>query len=92
MELSHLRYFQMIAQSGSLTAAARVLKISQPTLTVAVQNLAKILDATLTLANQKGFAAMSLRELRAPILLGLVSAVMTLAFLAAAKNCSRVTM
>ena len=25
MELSHLRYFQTIAQSGSLTAAARVL-------------------------------------------------------------------
>jgi AcrR family transcriptional regulator len=32
---------------------------------VAVQNLAKILDATLALANQKGFAAMSLRELSA---------------------------
>jgi AcrR family transcriptional regulator len=32
---------------------------------VAVQNLMKILDATLALANQKGFAAMSLRELSA---------------------------
>jgi TetR/AcrR family transcriptional regulator, cholesterol catabolism regulator len=32
---------------------------------VAVQNLTRILDATLALANQKGFAAMSLRELSA---------------------------
>lgn len=33
--------------------------------TVAVQNLSRILDATLALANKKGFAAMSLRELSA---------------------------
>ncbi len=33
--------------------------------TVAVQNLMKILDATLALANKKGFAAMSLRDLSA---------------------------
>jgi AcrR family transcriptional regulator len=32
---------------------------------VAVKNLAKILDATLALANRKGFAAMSLRDLSA---------------------------
>lgn len=32
---------------------------------VAVQNLMKILDATLSLANKKGFAAMSLRDLSA---------------------------
>jgi TetR/AcrR family transcriptional regulator, cholesterol catabolism regulator len=32
---------------------------------VAVQNLMKILDATLALANKKGFAAMSLRDLSA---------------------------
>lgn len=32
---------------------------------VAVQNLMKILDATLSLANRKGFAAMSLRDLSA---------------------------
>jgi molybdate transport repressor ModE-like protein len=54
VELSHLRYFQMIAQSGSLTAAARVLKISQPTLTVAVQHLEENLGTTLLLRSRSG--------------------------------------
>ena len=54
MELSHLRYFQTIAQSGSLTAAARVLKISQPTLTVAVQNLEEQLGTKLLLRGRSG--------------------------------------
>jgi molybdate transport repressor ModE-like protein len=54
MELSHLRYFQTIAQSGSLTAAARVLKISQPTLTVAVQHLEEQLGTKLLLRGRSG--------------------------------------
>jgi len=54
MELSHLRYFQTIAQSGSLTAAARVLKISQPALTVAVQHLEENLGTTLLLRSRSG--------------------------------------
>ena len=54
MELSHLRYFQTIAQSGSLTAAARVLKISQPTLTVAVQNLEEQLGTKLLPRGRSG--------------------------------------
>lgn len=54
MELSHLRYSQTIAQSGSLTAAARVLKISQPTLTVAVQHLEEQLGTKLLLRGRSG--------------------------------------
>jgi DNA-binding transcriptional LysR family regulator len=44
----------MIARSGSLTAAARALKISQPTLTVAVQNLEENLGTTLLLRSRSG--------------------------------------
>lgn len=54
MDLSHLRYFQAIAHHGSLTAAARVLKISQPTLTVAVQNLEERFGTTLLLRSRSG--------------------------------------
>ena len=47
MELNHLRYFVTIVQCGSLTAAARVLRVSQPALSVAVQNLEERLGTTL---------------------------------------------
>src|SRR5215470_3828684 len=54
VDLSHLRYFQTIAQCGSMTAAARVLKVSQPTLTVAVKNLEEKLGTTLLLRSRSG--------------------------------------
>lgn len=47
LDLVHLRYFQVIARCGSLTAAARELRVSQPTLTHAVQSLEAQLRTTL---------------------------------------------
>jgi DNA-binding transcriptional LysR family regulator len=47
VDLAQLRYFQSIAQCGSFTAAARSLKVSQPTLTVAVKHLEEELRTTL---------------------------------------------
>jgi DNA-binding transcriptional LysR family regulator len=54
MDLTHLRYFQTIATCGSLTAAARVLRVSQPTLTVAMHNLEERLGTTLLLRERTG--------------------------------------
>ena len=54
MDLTQLRYFQAIAQSGSMSAAARVLRVSQPSLTVAVQNLESELKTTLLLRDRRG--------------------------------------
>ncbi|MFP2924592.1 LysR family transcriptional regulator [Pyxidicoccus sp. 3LG] len=47
MDLLHLRYFQSIASSGSMSAAARALGVSQPTLTVAIRHLEEHLGTTL---------------------------------------------
>ncbi len=54
MDLNHLRYFQAIATSGSITAAAKALHVSQPTLTVAMQNLEERLATTLLLRDRSG--------------------------------------
>src|ERR1700677_4501972 len=54
MDLAQLRYFQGIAQHGSFTAAARVLKVSQPTLTVAVKHLEEELRTTLFHRSREG--------------------------------------
>ncbi|MFO0761675.1 MAG: LysR family transcriptional regulator [Byssovorax sp.] len=54
MDLAHLRYFQAIAKRGSMTAAARDLNLSQPTLTVAVRNLEEKLGTKLFLRNRSG--------------------------------------
>lgn len=54
MDLAHLRCFQSIAHCGSLTAAARALKVSQPTLTVAVKNLEEQLGTTLLHRSREG--------------------------------------
>src|SRR5689334_12730954 len=54
VDLAHLRYFQAIAHNGSMTAAARVLKVSQPTLTVAVRNLEERFGTTLLLRSRSG--------------------------------------
>lgn len=47
MELTQLRYFQVIVCEGTMTAAARVLGVSQPTLSVAIRNLEEELDTKL---------------------------------------------
>jgi molybdate transport repressor ModE-like protein len=54
LDLTHLRYFQAVAESGSLTAAAKKLKVSQPTLTVAMKNLEERLGTTLLLRSRSG--------------------------------------
>ena len=59
VDLNHLRYFQTIAQCGSMTAAARVLRVSQPTLTVAMKNLEERLGTTLLLRNRSGVSLTS---------------------------------
>jgi molybdate transport repressor ModE-like protein len=62
VDLSHLRYFQRIAECGSMTAAARALKVSQPTLTVAVKNLEERLGTTLLLRSRSGVTLTSTGE------------------------------
>jgi DNA-binding transcriptional LysR family regulator len=54
MELIHLRYFQAVATCGSLTAAAKMLRLSQPSLSVAMQNLEARLGTTLLLRDRNG--------------------------------------
>jgi molybdate transport repressor ModE-like protein len=54
VDLRDLRYFAAIAQSGSMTAAAKALHVSQPTLTVAMQNLEEQLKTTLFVRERSG--------------------------------------
>jgi molybdate transport repressor ModE-like protein len=54
LDLAQLRYFQAIARCGSFTAAAKSLKVSQPTLTVAVKNLEESLRTTLFHRSREG--------------------------------------
>jgi molybdate transport repressor ModE-like protein len=54
LELKQLRYLQAISESGSLTAAARALGVSQPTLTVAVRQLEVAFGTTLFLRDRSG--------------------------------------
>jgi DNA-binding transcriptional LysR family regulator len=54
MDLRDLRYFAAIADSGSMTGAARALHVSQPTLTVAMQNLEEELGTQLLLRERSG--------------------------------------
>lgn len=54
MDLRDLRYFAAIAASGSMTAAARSLRVSQPTLTVAMQNLESELSTQLLNRERSG--------------------------------------
>jgi molybdate transport repressor ModE-like protein len=54
VDIVQLRYFQAIARCGSFTAAARSLKVSQPTLTVAVKNLEENLRTTLFHRSREG--------------------------------------
>lgn len=63
MDLLHLRYFQVIASSGSMSAAARALGVSQPTVTVAVRHLEEELGTTLFHREHSGVRLTSTGEL-----------------------------
>lgn len=54
MDLKDLRYFAAIAESGSMTAAAKNLHVSQPTLTVAMQSLEEHLKTQLFVRERSG--------------------------------------
>jgi molybdate transport repressor ModE-like protein len=54
MDLTQLRYFTAIAECGSMTAAARLLRVSQPTVTMAVKNLEEELKTTLFTRGRSG--------------------------------------
>ncbi len=54
MELTPLRYFAAVARHGSITAAAHELRVSQPSLTVAIHKLEEELGATLLLRDHRG--------------------------------------
>lgn len=54
MELANLRYFREVARLGSMTAAARSLGLSQPTLSVAVRQLEVELSSTLLQRHRGG--------------------------------------
>ena len=54
MDFKDLRYFTAIAESGSMTAAAKSLHVSQPTLTVAMQNLEEQLKTQLFVRERSG--------------------------------------
>jgi len=53
-DLGPLRYVQNIVSGQSMTAAARELRVSQPTLSAAVQGLERRLRTTLFLRNPRG--------------------------------------
>lgn len=54
IELTPLRYFREVVRQGSLSAAARALGVSQPTLTAAVKSLEERLGTTLLLRDSRG--------------------------------------
>src|SRR5687768_320291 len=54
MDLTQLRYFRAIAQASNISAAARTLSVSQPSLTVALQKLEAELKTTLFLRDRQG--------------------------------------
>ncbi len=54
MDLNQLRYFRAIAHAGNMTGAARSLRVSQPTLSVAVKQLEAHLGTTLFLRHSAG--------------------------------------
>lgn len=59
MDPTHLRYFVAVAGHGSMSAAARALKVRQPTLSVAIKNLEEDLGATLLHRDSRGVSLTS---------------------------------
>lgn len=55
MDIRQLEYFRTVANSGSLTKAARLLLVSQPTITVALQKLENEVGVSLFDRSQKQF-------------------------------------
>lgn len=54
LDVTQLRYFREVVRLGSMSAAARALRVSQPTLSVAVRQLEESLGATLLLRHRGG--------------------------------------
>lgn len=54
MDLVHLRYFRVIAETGNLTGAAKKLGVAQSTLTSAVKRLEEHLETQLLLRSSRG--------------------------------------
>jgi DNA-binding transcriptional LysR family regulator len=54
MNLTDLRYFQMIARCGNITGASRLLGVQQPSLSVAMQRLEAETGTTLLLRDRSG--------------------------------------
>jgi DNA-binding transcriptional LysR family regulator len=59
MHLTDLYYFQTIARCGNITSAARLLRMQQPTLTVAMQRLEAEVGTTLLLRDRSGVSLTS---------------------------------
>ncbi len=60
--LDHLRYFQAVARCGSLSAAARVLQISQPSLTALIKQLEESFGTRLLVRLRTGVSLTSTGE------------------------------
>ncbi|MGZ6125300.1 MAG: LysR family transcriptional regulator [Myxococcales bacterium] len=60
--LEHLRYFQAVARCGSLSAAARVLQISQPGLTAVIKQLEESFGTRLLVRLRTGVTLTSTGE------------------------------
>ena len=60
--LEHLRYFQTVARCGSLSAAARVLQISQPGLTAVIKQLEESFGTRLLVRLRTGVSLTSTGE------------------------------
>ena len=54
MTLQQLRYVTAVAETGTISGAAKVLFISQPSLTAAIQELEKEMDITIFLRTNRG--------------------------------------
>jgi DNA-binding transcriptional LysR family regulator len=78
LDLVRLRYFVAVVDHGSLTAAARVLGVSQPSLSMAMQIFERDLGTRLLLRDKSGVTPTATGEellRRAPELLGLAQSV-----------------
>src|SRR5712692_9421849 len=60
--LEHLRYFQAVARCGSLSAAARVLQVSQPGLTAVIKQLEESFGTKLLVRLRTGVSLTSTGE------------------------------